>query len=619
MEIREGTVLGNFTVIKPIGEGGMSEVYLVQDNLDRQFAMKVLSANLSRDPSFKERFKQEAKIMANLHHPHIVQLHSFFDQDDLYCLVMEYVEGGSLKDLIKQNGPIPEERALKIFHQIAEALAYAHDKGVIHRDIKPSNILIGKYDIVKVMDFGIARMTESPGLTRTGTQMGTLVYMSPEQIKDSKHVDSKTDVYSLGVTLYEMLTGKAPYDETTDSEFNIQEKIVYHDLPDPRDIYPHISDTTISLLKSLTQRESAKRPDVNKMSEKQTRVVETVPPQQPKPKLLLPVDEQVVQNEEALIDETESYNSSAKWAVILIGIIAVIALISSGVLSPKHLKQAAVDTSRTGYKSSQTVTSKQPSQASVNKIGNDKMKQPALVELVYVAGGTFTMGDTFGDGDDDEKPAHQVTVSSFYIGKYEVTQFQWQNIMGSNPSHLKGDNRPVEQVSWYDCVEFCNKLSQKEGLTPCYKINGAITTCDWSANGYRLPTEAEWEYTAKGGSNNTDYKYSGSNDISNVAWYYQNSSGQSHTVGQKRSNDLGIYDMSGNIFEWCWDWYNGSYYSNNPSGNPRGPQSGDYRRVLRGGAWGYYTDKFCRVSHRYCSHYDNLEIYIGLRMVRAIP
>ncbi len=315
MDIQKGTIIRDWEVVDLIGEGGMSEVYLVQDNLDRQFAMKVLSANLSRDPSFKERFKQEAKIMANLHHPHIVQLHSFFDQDDLYCLVMEYVEGGSLKDLIKQKGPIPEERALRIFHQIAEALAYAHDKGVIHRDIKPSNILIGKDDTVKVMDFGIARMTEGPGLTRTGTQMGTLVYMSPEQIRDSKHVDSKTDVYSLGVTLYEMLTGKAPYDETTDSDYDIRVSIVNKDLPDPTTIYPHISNSSVKLLNALTQKDSKPRPAIGNLNQEEITVIEpskAIPkPQKTEPSVIKP----------QVIKQKKESPSSWVWGVTITAIV----------------------------------------------------------------------------------------------------------------------------------------------------------------------------------------------------------------------------------------------------------------------------------------------------------
>lgn len=188
-------------------------------------------------------------------------------------------------------------------------------------------------------------------------------------------------------------------------------------------------------------------------------------------------------------------------------------------------------------------------------------------DMVYVEGGTFTMGATSEQGSDaysDESPAHSVTVSDFYIGKYEVTQAQWRAVMGSNPSNFKGDNLPVEQVSWNDIQKFITKLNTMTGKT------------------FRLPTEAEWEYAARGGNQSKGYKYSGSNTLDNVAWYY-NSGGKTHPVGQKQPNELGLYDMSGNVWEWCQDWY-GSYSSSSQT-NPTGPSSGSYR-VLRGGDWG---------------------------------
>ena len=188
-------------------------------------------------------------------------------------------------------------------------------------------------------------------------------------------------------------------------------------------------------------------------------------------------------------------------------------------------------------------------------------------DMVYVEGGTFTMGATSEQGSDaysDESPAHSVTVSDFYIGKYEVTQAQWRAVMGSNPSKFKGDNLPVEQVSWNDIQKFITKLNTMTGKT------------------FRLPTEAEWEYAARGGNQSKGYKYSGSNTLDNVAWYY-NSGGKTHPVGQKQPNELGLYDMSGNVWEWCQDWY-GSYSSSSQT-NPTGPSSGSYR-VLRGGDWG---------------------------------
>ena len=203
-------------------------------------------------------------------------------------------------------------------------------------------------------------------------------------------------------------------------------------------------------------------------------------------------------------------------------------------------------------------------------------------DFVRIEGGTFQMGNASG-GNDDERPVHTVTVKSFSMGKYEVTQKEYQEVMGTNPSNFKGDSRPVENVSWFDAVEYCNKRSVKEGLTPAYRGSGNSISCDWNANGYRLPTEAEWEYAAKGGNRDPMvYTYSGSNSAGAVAWYKDNSGSSTQPVGGKAPNSLGLYDMSGNVWEWCWDWY-GAY----PSGaqtDPKGASSGSLR-VLRGGFW----------------------------------
>ena len=254
--------------------------------------------------------------------------------------------------------------------------------------------------------------------------------------------------------------------------------------------------------------------------------------------------------------------------------------------------------------------------------------------MVYVPGGIFTMGRTTGSGDTDELPTHQVTLSSFYMGKYEVTQQGWLDIMGGNPSYFTGDlNRPVEKVSWYAILVYCNKRSIAESLTPVYTISGSTNPnnwgviptssnatwnaviCNWNANGYRLPTEAEWEYTARGGTNNPDYLYAGSNTISNVAWYSSNSDSNTHTVGTKAANGLGIYDMSGNVYEWCWDWY-GSYDSGTQT-DPRGVDSGS-NRVLRGGGW--YGDAVnCRVADRVNFALYSSSDFIGFRVSRVSP
>ena len=210
--------------------------------------------------------------------------------------------------------------------------------------------------------------------------------------------------------------------------------------------------------------------------------------------------------------------------------------------------------------------------------------------MVYVSGGTFIMG---GDESSDQTPTHSVTLSSYYICKYEVTQALWRAVMGSNPSKFKGDNLPVEQVSWNDCQTFINRLN------------------NYTGRNFRLPTEAEWEFAARGGNYSRHYKYSGSNYISDVAWYCDNSGNRTHPVGTKQANELGLYDMSGNVWEWCSDRY-GSYSSYSQS-NPTGATSG-FGRVERGGNWCGLA-RYCCSSHRSYYAPGNSFDDLGLRLV----
>lgn len=235
------------------------------------------------------------------------------------------------------------------------------------------------------------------------------------------------------------------------------------------------------------------------------------------------------------------------------------------------------------------------------------------IDMAYIEGGSFRMGNSTGEI--DEKPAHLVSISPFYIGKYEVSQSEWFSVMQTNPSEFKGDNLPVENVSWFDAVNFCNNLSLKENLTPAYLINGSNIICNWAANGYRLPTEAEWEFAAKGGNRSNDYTYSGSNSIENVGWFASNSNAKTNNVGSKKSNELGLYDMSGNVYEWCWDWYDASYYRDSQANNPLGASS-EFQRVIRSGS--IYNEKNnCRVTNREHDFSYNKYSYLGFRVAKS--
>jgi formylglycine-generating enzyme required for sulfatase activity len=237
------------------------------------------------------------------------------------------------------------------------------------------------------------------------------------------------------------------------------------------------------------------------------------------------------------------------------------------------------------------------------------------MDMVSVAAGEFIMGSA--DGDIDAKPPHQVKVNGFLMDEHEVTQEVYEKVIGTNPSRRKNPKNPVEQVTWTAAAKFCNARSLQEGLKPCYDTN--TWACDFSANGYRLPSEAEWEYAYRAGTS-TQFYFSGSpQDLKSFAWFESNSQTKTHPVGQRRPNAWGLYDMAGNVWEWCNDFYGVKYYRESPTDNPRGPQQGE-KRVLRGGAWSTSADS-CTAFVRNCDEAGLTDVCLtmdsnGFRCVR---
>lgn len=241
------------------------------------------------------------------------------------------------------------------------------------------------------------------------------------------------------------------------------------------------------------------------------------------------------------------------------------------------------------------------------------------LKMVLVQGGTFWQGSQEAPYANNER-FHKTALSTFKISSTEVTQELYQSVMGKNPSRFKGAQRPVEMVSWYDAVRFCNALSERLGLRSAYEISGSTVTWDRSANGFRLPTEAEWEYAARGGMEGAIEDeplrvapYAGGTEANRVAWYETNSEKSTKPVGTKEPNQLGLYDMSGNVWEWCWDWY-GSYPTGETT-DPEGASSDSWQKVLRGGSW-FVSPNLLRVTYRYWNNPDFKVNSVGFRIAQ---
>ncbi len=227
------TSIGKYTITRKIGEGGMASVYEARhERIGTKVAIKILSPILARNPQLRQRFENEANFMASLSHPHITRVLDVEEQDDTLAIIMELLEGEDLDARVKRTGPLSTAEVKMIFTQVLNAFDYAHSKGIVHRDIKPANIFIDKNNQVKILDFGIAKLFGTGNeMTQTGTQMGTPVYMSPEQVRGEKSIDHRSDIYSLGVTLYFTLTGKAPYESEEESSYEIFTKIINEPIP----------------------------------------------------------------------------------------------------------------------------------------------------------------------------------------------------------------------------------------------------------------------------------------------------------------------------------------------------------------------------------------------------
>ena len=590
-----------YKIERELGHGGMSTVYLAEhESLHKKVALKVMEPALAADRSFGERFLREAQTVAQLTHQNILAVYDMGSIEHSYYLVMEYVPGGDLKQRIQQ-GALPPEQALAILKQVASALGYAHKKGFVHRDVKPENVLFREDGTAVLADFGIAKALGSgTRMTAVGMSIGTPHYMSPEQAR-GKEVDGRADLYSLGVVLYEMLTGRVPFDAEDTYAVGLMH------ISEPAPDLPGNLAALQPLLDRLMAKDPAQRfVDAGELiaSIDQLQSGQSIQRPVSATRIIPQVAQPVQTSKVAMGSGPKLAVGGVLLALLLFGGLwlarqktsafpanDLATASTSGAVAQTETQSAGSEFSGgTGRESSQ-----QRNEGTRQGQSNQLLIDPVTgMEFVRVPGGCFQMGDTFGDGESDEKPLHEVCVDGFWMGKTEVTQGQWQKVMGSNPSRFKyGSNYPVEEVSWNDAQNYIRSFAERSGKP------------------VRLPTEAEWEYAARSGGKNE--KYAGGGYLDDVVWYKDNSGGSTHMVASKQPNGLGLYDMSGNVWEWCQDLYNKDYYRVSPRNNPSGPTSG-YSRVNRGGSW-LSLANHCRVPDRSRDGPGYREYGLGLRLV----
>ena len=558
----------------------MATVYKAFDTrLEREVAIKVVRRKAFPEEKIErilKRFEREAKALAKLNHANIVPIIDSGEEDGTPYLVMGYIPGGTLKERLRGQ-PIPWQEAAQLLAPIARALAYSHKKGIIHRDIKPSNILITEENELMLTDFGIARVLQSEetvDLTGTGMGVGTPEYMAPEQGLGHK-VDHRADIYALGIVLYEMVTGRKPFQADTPMAVIIKQ--INDPLPRPTLFIPELpKEVELILLKAL-----AKNPDNRYQSMenfftaleglldgKRKKTVRTSRPKKKKKKEK-PEKKPAQRN----WNSQKIIVSIALLGLTLIAVFAVPKMLSQPENTPVSTltltKETILEPSITATTTATTTTpTKTPTQTITPSIVPTLTSEPLLAEItddsgikmVLVHAGEFTMGRDL-----------QVYLDSYYIDRYEVTNSLYRNCVWaeecSNPKNTNSyavqdyypnfSNHPVVNVTW----------------------DMAVAYCSW--RGARLPSEAEWEKAARG----TDGRqYPWGNEIGCIYANYYICKGSASAVGKYEAgiSPYGVYDLAGNAAEWVQDWF--ADYGTSPISNPTGPESGK-ERVVRGGGY----------------------------------
>lgn len=568
MELQPGTTLcdGKYTIEAKIGEGGFGITYkAIQNGLNRVVCIKeyfpagkctratkkntvfVQGTSEQVFEKYRQAFVREAKMLATLHHPNIVEVLDVFDENNTSYMVMTFVKGKSLQQIVEVRGKLPYPETVNYIAQITNAVGYIHDHHILHRDIKPDNIMITADFKAILIDFGSAREFEQDK-TQVHTSMLTHGYAPTEQYTANSRKGSYTDIYAIGATFYFVLTGQVPME----SAARLTEQ-----MPSPKDLVPEIpEEANRTILKAMQLKAENRHQTVHEFMDDIRNV---------KPSVLV---------DETIGGSPQQPTSKRTWYIIS-ALGCFVALLTGYFLW--------------GRNGSELVEENKP----------QEIKTYSFISIydypmVKVDGGTFIMGSN--QTDEDDCLPHTVTLSDFYIGQFEVSQGFWTKIMNDNPSEYQDiddiNNFPVENVSFEEVQVFINRLNNKTGKS------------------FSLPTEAQWEFAARGGNQSKGTNFAGSQYPNNI-WFDKN-----NPVMLKfppSVNELGIYQMSGNVAEWCLDYYNRMFYSqSNKSKNPLNTKANN-SRVVRGGSFDDTDPEYVTVYYRNSG--NDATGYIGFRLV----
>lgn len=602
--------LAHYEVLEVIGHGAFGTVLRALDeHLQRVVAIKVMATELATTSPARRLFLREAQAAAAIRHENVVSIHAV-DATPYPYLVMEYVPGETLQYRLDERGPLDLTSVLRLGIQIAEGLAAAHAQDLIHRDIKPQNILLetGMRDRVKITDFGLARAVDDASLTQSGTIAGTPMYMAPEQALGQK-LDQRADLFSFGSVLYQMVSGRPPF--RAPSTLAVLKRLA-EDTPRPiREIIPETPQWLCDIITKL----HAKNPDERYQSAREIADVLADCESQLKAHSGLK-DFSLIPRAKA--QPAGRWKWVAVWAVMFLLLAYGLYAFNRPAAQPEVAENGTTQPTTTdpikpdGVPSPVLIVKPPPppaivtfdgAQASAHQeawaryLGLEVEKTIALsdgttVTFVFIPPGEFLMGSTKEEQDRflaqvegtgrnyadfkaqiaSEGPQHRVRITQpFYLGKYEVTQGQWQALTGNNPSLAKDELLyPIVQVSWESIQPVLAQLNES-GVLEGHK---AV-----------LPTEAQWEYACRAGT--TTYWHSGNdeNSMKEYAWCIENSQTALNQVGRLKPNGYGLYDMHGNVWELCADWYATDFYASSPLDDPTGPPTGSLH-VHRGGARG---------------------------------